>query len=138
MKNGFRYKAQLLLIASIFAAGTALQSRCAYAINRDVHSVIVASEYGLLAGTVVGAAAIAFTQDIRSLFIGSSMGLYLGIAVGVYYIIDRDNPDNPLRYRQTQNASPQNEKPQLAPVAASPYQLVNKLTIDFKYPVLRF
>jgi len=70
------------------------------AMDRDVRAVLITSEYGLIAGTVVGAATLPFTQDIRGLFIGSSAGLYLGIAVGLYYVLDRENPENPLRQRQ--------------------------------------
>ncbi len=102
----------------------------AQAMDRDLHSVIVASEYGLLAGTVIGAASIAFTQDVRSLFVGSSVGLYLGIAVGIYYVLDRDNPNNPLRYQQ--NSSSELEPPSSSNLVAS------RPAFDFKVKVISF
>ena len=72
----------------------------AQAMDRDVKSVIVAGEYGLVGGTILGLATVPFSQNIRTIFIGSSAGLYLGIAVGFYYITHRDDPDNPFRSNQ--------------------------------------
>lgn len=69
----------------------------ARALNRDVKAVIITGGYGILGGTVLGLASVPFTRDARSIFIGSSVGLYLGIAVGVFYVMHRDDPDNPLR-----------------------------------------
>jgi hypothetical protein len=71
----------------------------AQAIDRDVKAVLVASEYGMLGGTVLGLAALPFSQDIRNVFIGTSVGLYLGIAVGIYYVYNRYEEENPLRPR---------------------------------------
>jgi hypothetical protein len=67
------------------------------ALDRDTRSVLVAGGYGLLGGTVLGLASYPLTRDPRSIFIGSAVGLYLGILVGIYYDIERDNPQNPLR-----------------------------------------
>ncbi len=68
----------LLLIALVAALGLS-QSRPALAIDRDVRSVIIAGGYGILGGTVLGAASYPLTRDLRSVFLGTSIGLYLGI-----------------------------------------------------------
>src|SRR5690606_28800996 len=67
-----------------------------YALSRDVKSVFVAGAYGALGGTVLGLAAYPSTQEARSIFMGTSIGLYLGLVVGIYFIANRNNPDNPL------------------------------------------
>lgn len=66
------------------------------AMSRNVKSVFVAGAYGALGGTVLGLAAYPATQEARSIFMGTSIGLYLGIAVGIYFIANRNSPDNPL------------------------------------------
>jgi hypothetical protein len=83
----------LALLALAAFAG----ARPAHAIDRDVRAVIVAGEYGLLGGTVLGLATLPFTESARSVFQGTSLGLYLGIAVGFYYVMHRDDAENPLR-----------------------------------------
>src|SRR3954470_6605564 len=75
----------------------AIIPRPVMAIDRDLRSVLIGGGYGLLGGTVLGLASWPLTRDTRSIFIGSSVGLYLGIAVGIYYALERDNPENPLR-----------------------------------------
>jgi hypothetical protein len=74
----------------------------ASALDRDVKAILVAGEYGILGGTVIGAATLPFSQNLRSVFIGSSVGLYLGLAVGIYYVMERDSPHNPLRRQSPQ------------------------------------
>ena len=84
------------VLAGLLIAGFALSASDAKALNRDVRAVFITSTYGLVAGTIVGAAIAPINKDARSIFIGSSVGLYLGIATGVYYILNRDDPENPL------------------------------------------
>lgn len=106
-------------------------SKPALAIDRDVRSVIVAGGYGILGGTILGLASYPLTRDGRSVFIGSSVGLYLGIIAGIYYVMDRDNPENPLRAREL------TDLPRLAssPGEASP---VPPPLVSFRFAVARF
>jgi hypothetical protein len=86
---------RLILIAAV--SSLAFASRPAFAMSRDVRSVIVAGEYGMLGGTLLGIASLPLARSGRSVFIGTSVGLYLGIVAGIYYIHHRDDPGNPLR-----------------------------------------
>jgi hypothetical protein len=76
--------------------------RPARAMDKDVRSVLVGGGYGLLGGTLLGLASYPLTRDARSVWIGSSVGLYLGLVVGIYYAIDRNNPENPLKTQVSQ------------------------------------
>jgi hypothetical protein len=52
--------------------------------------IIMSSAYGVLAGTLVGAATLAFTDrpgdNLRNIARGASLGLYAGILLGLYVI----------------------------------------------------
>jgi hypothetical protein len=85
-----------LAIALTLGSGT-LVSPGAQAMDRDVRSVLVAGGYGLVTGTVLGLATTPFSHNPRTIFVGSSVGLYMGLALGIYYVVNRDSPDNPLR-----------------------------------------
>lgn len=56
---------------------------------------IMSCTYGVLAGTLVGAATLAFTdqpgENLNQVARGASLGLYLGIALGAYvvYVVPR-------------------------------------------------
>jgi hypothetical protein len=53
--------------------------------------------YGVLAGTLVGAAALAFTDkpgdNLNLIARGASIGLYAGIALGIYVVDAADQPE---------------------------------------------
>ncbi len=100
-------------------------------VRKDVHALIVTGEYGILAGTVLGAATLPFTQNLRSLFIGSSLGLYLGIVVGIYYIANRDNPENPLKNEEERYPDPGASSQLRLPLSASK-------VVQVSMPLLRF
>lgn len=83
---------------------------------------IMSCTYGVLAGTLVGAASLAFVDkpgdNLRRVARGASLGLYAGIALGyytVYYLPqqlqrqeeDRLNPDNV--YQRSQENLKQNQ-----------------------------
>src|SRR5262249_6237596 len=72
-------------------------ARPAHALDKNIKTVFIAGGYGLLAGTAVGLITLPLTQGIWALFIGSSVGLYLGIVIGVFHVLNRENPQNPLR-----------------------------------------
>jgi hypothetical protein len=151
-------KLRALICALLLALATAVP-RPALALDRDFKSVLVGGGYGLLGGTVLGLASYPLTRDARSIFIGSAVGLYLGIIVGIYNVVDRDNPENPLKA----NLSPLDTGPQpsnptsgldLAPApsrpdrpdlaAAAPSALKEgqksgpPAILDLKIPVARF
>ena len=62
---------------------------------------LMSCTYGVLAGTLVGAASLAFTEqpgdNLRNVARGASLGLYLGIFLGLYVVyvvpgqIEREN-----------------------------------------------
>lgn len=75
---------------------------------------IMSCTYGVIAGTLVGAASLAFTsqpgENLNFIARGASLGLYAGIALGAYAVYgvgggDSQNPDNP-------EGAPQEEQPQ--------------------------
>jgi NhaP-type Na+/H+ or K+/H+ antiporter len=54
------------------------------------HEFIMSCTYGVLAGTLVGAASLAFTSDpgqsLQTVARGASLGLYAGILLGLYVV----------------------------------------------------
>jgi hypothetical protein len=94
----------VLLLALI---GGALPARAEQASNPE-REFIMSCTYGVLAGTLVGAASLAFVDkpgdNLQRVARGASLGLYMGIALGAYtvYILpgqiekeeeERLNPD---------------------------------------------
>jgi hypothetical protein len=55
-----------------------------------VRDFVVSCSYGVLAGTIVGAASLAFTnqpgQNLNNVARGASIGLYAGILLGAYVV----------------------------------------------------
>lgn len=60
------------------------------AVDKSGKEFIMACTYGVLAGTLVGAASLAFTsqpgQNLQLVARGASLGLYAGILLGVYVV----------------------------------------------------
>jgi hypothetical protein len=82
---------KFLLTALIIAvAQSTIFSSRARAMNQDTKTLIRGGTYGLVAGTIVGAAVLPLTGSVRGVFIGSSLGLYMGLLMGVYSITHRD------------------------------------------------
>jgi hypothetical protein len=73
-------------------SATALVPARAWALDREVKSVLVAGGYGMVLGTMAGALSVPFTRNARTMFVGTSLGLYLGLVIGIYYVLDKDNP----------------------------------------------
>lgn len=69
--------------------------------ENQTREFVMSCTYGVLAGTLVGAASLAFTaqpsQNIYRVARGASLGLYAGILLGIYvvYIVPglEENPD---------------------------------------------
>jgi hypothetical protein len=64
-----------------------------------LRELIMSSAYGVLAGTLVGAATLAFTErpgdNLRNIARGASLGLYAGILLGLYvvYVVPGENDE---------------------------------------------
>lgn len=64
-----------------------------------MREMIMSCAYGVLAGTLVGAATLAFTErpgdNLRNIARGASLGLYAGILLGLYvvYVVPSDGAD---------------------------------------------
>jgi hypothetical protein len=116
-------KARALIAAIVLSLAVA---RPAHATDPMIRSMIVGGLYGLVAGTVLGAAATPLARNIRALPIGSSVGLYLGIVVGAFYYTSQQDPinsraslDGPISPAEGQIAF-LNERLNSAPVAPRP------------------
>ncbi len=76
-----------VLIASFIIVSLAFPSK---AKAEPLKELIMSSAYGVLAGTLVGAATLAFTErpgdNLRNIARGASLGLYAGILLGLYVI----------------------------------------------------
>lgn len=94
---GLRRSRTAATLVLVFALAFGPAAPRAAAMDRDVRTVLVAGEYGLLGGTLLGLATVPFNQDSRAIFIGSSVGLYLGLAVGLYYVFQRESANALVR-----------------------------------------
>jgi len=118
-----------LSLSLAMVLGLAVPTRAHAELPRDVKAVLTTSLYGLVGGTVMGVASYPLTGDPKSIFVGSSLGLYLGIGVGIYYILNRDDPNNPL-------VTP--PPPGAIPLEKSEVGTETPPLILVKVPVLRF
>ena len=87
-----------LMAALITIAMTAVPARA----DNNMREFIMSCTYGVLAGTLVGAAMLAFTnqpgEHLNKVARGASIGLYAGIILGVYvvYGVDEKEPEPEL------------------------------------------
>lgn len=74
-----------ILASIVIMAAVLLPSLRAHAIGKEF---ITSATYGVIAGTIVGAATLAFTQNpgdkLNRIARGASIGLYAGILLGFY------------------------------------------------------
>ena len=107
MGNGIQHsigalwtKIWLGLLSLIFAAAVTLPSATAQA--EPMREFVMSCSYGVLAGTLVGAATLAFTDrpgdNLNKVARGASLGLYAGILLGFYvaYGIPAEEEDTSL------------------------------------------
>lgn len=87
-------------LPSAWAQGRSMASMGA---NSSSQEFIMACTYGVLAGTLIGAASLAFvdkpSDNLNKVARGASLGLYAGILLGAYviYVVPDDGEeDNPL------------------------------------------
>lgn len=72
--------------------------------SNPTREFIMSCTYGVLAGTLVGAASLAFTdkpgENLKTVARGASLGLYTGIMLGLYviYIVPsmEEEPEDPV------------------------------------------
>ena len=92
-----RFYIILLLMSLSGGAASAQSGENKYAMKEFIRSCT----FGVLAGTLVGAATLAFTdqpgENLNRVARGASLGLYAGIALGVYvvYIVPNQVEDEP-------------------------------------------
>src|SRR3954466_5137851 len=105
-----------ILLVSVLAVSFAVPSRAHAEPMRDF---IVSCSYGVLAGTLVGAATLAFSDkpgdNLNKVARGASLGLYAGILLGAYvvYGVPAEDEDAAAQLGRTVLLPPQ----RLAPVA---------------------
>jgi len=142
-----RQKLSSRVMIALLVAGLSVSvaTKPAYAMDRDVKTVIKYGGYGILVGTGVGLITWPFTQDLRAVFMGTSIGLYLGIAIGIYQVFNRENPQNPLNQMVSQMVPMQSlasfiPESQKITGAGSLYQSQAFPQPQFRFdvPVLRF
>ena len=86
----------LILSLSLFLTSTAQAA--------PMKEFVMSCTYGVLAGTLVGAASLAFTsqpgENLHRVARGASLGLYAGIALGFYVVYgvsdDTENYEDPV------------------------------------------
>src|SRR4051812_35871270 len=71
-----------------------------------VREFIMSCTYGVLAGTLAGAASLAFSSDpggsLNNVARGASLGLYAGVFLGLYIVFVIPNPEEQAIDQQTQ------------------------------------
>jgi hypothetical protein len=97
---------KILVVVSLAAFSWAPLAQTSYASNgNSQREFIMSCTYGVLAGTLIGAASLAFvdhpSDHLNKVARGASLGLYAGILLGLYviYVVPAMAPDpydNPL------------------------------------------
>jgi hypothetical protein len=82
IRSGIAFILSLSLLVSSLAP--------TYARAEPTRELFMSAAYGVLAGTLVGAATLAFTdqpgENLRNIARGASLGLYTGILLGLYVV----------------------------------------------------
>lgn len=80
----------LLVIKGLMLFSLTFGFSMAQAAKTDMREFVMACTYGVLAGTLVGAATLAFTDkpgdNLNKVARGASLGLYAGILLGAYVV----------------------------------------------------
>lgn len=86
--NVLRLKFKSSVLVTFFAVSLLFDSRV-WAVNPE-REFVMSCTYGVLAGTLVGAASLAFTdnpgENLQRVARGASIGLYIGIGLGFYTV----------------------------------------------------
>ncbi|MGE0764036.1 MAG: hypothetical protein AB7N80_12210 [Bdellovibrionales bacterium] len=90
--GGFR---RWLFVAILVTSFIAPQARA----DSSMREFVMSCTYGVLAGTLVGAALLAFTdqpgENLSKVARGASLGLYTGILLGFYVVYGVSEPEDP-------------------------------------------
>lgn len=123
------------LIAAIMIGSVSRESKA-----EPMREFIMSCSYGVLAGTLVGAATLAFSDkpgdNLNKVARGASIGLYLGILLGVYVVYGVPNQEEAEIRDQLGFKMKPVEPPRfmLAPVVS----MRGVEGGEFRYDVLRF
>lgn len=96
-----------ILVMAVFLVSTqgAMAQTSTYQASNPQREFLMSCTYGVLAGTLIGAASLAFvdrpSENLDHVARGASIGLYVGILLGAYvvYVVPAMEPDpydNPL------------------------------------------
>lgn len=135
-----RYAKSLVLPLTVFIALTiGLKSR---AEAEPMREFVMSCSYGVLAGTLVGAATLAFSDkpgdNLNKVARGASFGLYAGILLGLYVVYGvPSQEESNLREQlgQIDSVKPESMKLLIAPLLSSRGGIEGG---EVKYEVLRF
>lgn len=129
-------KVMVLVVSILVLIGTPSHSRA-----EPMREFIMSCSYGVLAGTLVGAATLAFSEkpgdNLNKVARGASFGLYGGILLGLYVVYGVPNQEESEIREQLGYQNPRFESPRfvVAPVL-SPQGAINGG--EFKYDIVRF
>lgn len=91
----------LLIFCFLFSLNVSAQN--ADPGRQKTREFLMSCTYGILTGTLVGAASLAFTDspgdNLHRVARGASLGLYAGIALGYYITTLDDQPELPPEYQ---------------------------------------
>jgi hypothetical protein len=101
MRTFLAFVSAVLMFASSSHAAGSISTDAQDRGDNPTREFVMACTYGVLAGTLVGAASLAFTSkpsdNMNKVARGASLGLYAGILLGLYvvYVVPgmEENPD---------------------------------------------
>jgi len=85
-----RFLALVLVLVTVLFPVHSAQAQTEKQTSGATRAFLLASTYGVLAGTLTGLASLAFYEDAgahgRNVAMGASLGLYVGILLGAYIV----------------------------------------------------
>ena len=130
------------LVLSLVAGSVMTFGRAPTAQAEPMREFIMSCSYGVLAGTLVGAATLAFSDkpgdNLNKVARGASLGLYAGLLLGLYVVYGVPNQEEAnIRDQLGSEKYKPIEMPRLivAPVISDRGELAGG---EFHYDVLRF
>lgn len=136
-KSGLKTPLNLIALIAVLAALIFPREASSAEPMRDF---VMSASYGVLAGTLVGAATLAFSDkpgdNLNKVARGASLGLYAGILLGLYVVYGVPNQEE-AAIRDQLGYSPQKELPRLmvAPLLSDRGTMSGG---EVSYQVLRF
>jgi len=134
---------QRRFLLSILAAISALTSSVGSAAAEVApeKEFIMSCTYGVLAGTLVGAASLAFSnkpgESLQNVARGASIGLYVGIGLGYYtaYVLPKqlENEQEKILNKETDGQSRLRDRLHVFPIIASDSRGASGLGLNFNF-----